>query len=93
MTIYTVMELKARLIEPIGRHRELEIDLSGVTEIDSAGVQLMILCKKEAMAHGATLRFTGHSQPVLDALDLFNLGHYFGDPLVIQSDHSREALK
>lgn len=93
MTIYQAAALKARLLAPVERYREVEIDLSGVAEIDSAGVQLMILAKMEATARGVALQFTGHSQAVMDALDLFNLGHYFGDPLVIQSGHAREGWK
>lgn len=83
MTIFRAAELKALLLPQIEQSQELEIDLSRVSEIDSAGLQLMIAAKLEAILRGKELRFTGHSQPVTDMLDLCDLGSFFGDQIVI----------
>jgi len=79
LTIYTAADLKAELMNHLAQPGELEIDLSEVSEVDSAGLQLLILAKRE----GRTMRLTGHSRAVLDVLDICNLAPYFGDPVVI----------
>jgi len=83
LTIYTAAEQKTRLFEALAKSPELEIDLSQVSELDSAGLQLMILLKREAVAGEKHLKFTMHSRPVIDVLELTNLSAYFGDQLVL----------
>jgi anti-anti-sigma factor len=85
LTIYTAQELKGQLLAPFDQCADLEIDLAGVSEIDSAGLQLLILLKQESLARGKTLRLTGHSPPVLEILDLCKLESFFGDPVLIWS--------
>ena len=80
LTIFRAMELKPRLLaDP----QPLEINLSGVTEIDSAGVQLLMLAKKTAQAAQSELRLVEHSPAVIEIFELLNLGEFFDDPLVI----------
>jgi anti-anti-sigma regulatory factor len=85
MTIYEAADTKRALLEALGRNAELEIDLSGVTEMDTAGIQLLLLAKREAARAGKVLRLTAHSAASVDAIDLCNLGGHFGDPVVISS--------
>ena len=84
MTIYAADELKSELVPHLAEPR-IEIDLSGVSEMDSSGLQLLILAKREALQHGRILNLTGHSKAVLDVLDICNMAAYFGDPLIISS--------
>ena len=82
LTIFRAAELKQVLLaDP----PPLEIDLSGVTEIDTAGVQLLMLAKKTAQAAGRELRLVAHSPAVIDVFELLNVAAYFGDPLVMAS--------
>lgn len=83
MTIYTALEMKTQLLRHLAKARELEVDLSQVTEIDSAGLQLLILLKRETAARNAVLRLTAHSTPVTEVIDTLNLAAYFGDPMVL----------
>lgn len=85
MTIYRAAELKAAMLPEIERAQEVGIDLSRVSEIDSAGLQLMVAAKLEAIRRGKELHFTGHSKAVTDMLDLCGLGGFFGDQIVIPS--------
>ncbi len=81
-TIFRAAELKQTLfVEP----PITEIDLSAVTELDSAGLQLLMLAKKTALAQGRELRLTGHSEAVIDVFELLNVSGYFGDPVVMDS--------
>ncbi len=80
LTIFRAMELKPLLLaDP----QPLEINLSGVTEIDSAGVQLLMLAKKTARAAQNELRLVEHSPAVIEVFELLNLGEFFDDPLVM----------
>lgn len=47
-----------------------EIDLSGVTELDTAGLQLLLTADRLAGNGGPPVALINHSQPVLDVLEL-----------------------
>jgi anti-sigma B factor antagonist len=83
MTIYTAMELKEKLMPALADKRPLEINLSNVTEMDSAGVQLLMLAKKERAANEHKLTLTDHSDTVVDVFELMDLVSYFNDPVVL----------
>lgn len=85
MTIYTAAEMKAQLMGMLEKNAELELDLSQVGELDTAGLQLLILAKRECLARNGNLHLVGHSPAVLDVLNLCNMVQYFGDPVVISS--------
>ncbi len=57
---------------------EIEIDLSGVSEIDFAGLLLMLEIKLAASARGKALRFIEHSKPVSEIMKLSGLADFFG---------------
>ncbi|WP_018150993.1 STAS domain-containing protein [Leeia oryzae] len=86
MTIFTAASIKEKLAALLSASSRLEIDLSGVNEIDTAGVQLLLATKKECQAKGGDLTLVHHSIQVLDVLDLCNLTTIFGDPVVISSN-------
>ncbi len=80
LTIGTVAAVRARLAPAVLGHAETEIDLGGVEDVDSAGLQLLLMAKRCA---GRTVRLVNHSEAVLRLLELSNLGHALGDPLLI----------
>lgn len=80
LTIYTVAEVKAGIGDSLKDRDEIEIDLSGVTEIDTAGLQLMLIAKRKPGKH---VRFLNHPPSVLRLLDLSNLATTLGDPVVL----------
>ena len=88
MTIYNALELKDRLLTHLDQCPHMEIDLSGVSEIDSAGLQLLVMAKNEVTARGKTLSISGHSPAVLEVLDICNLEGFFGDPVLIRAPES-----
>lgn len=83
MSIYTASEIKGQLMVCLMRAPRMELDLSGVSELDTAGVQLLMLLKREALARGQELILTGHTPVVTDTLDLLGLAGWFGDPIVL----------
>ena len=54
-----------------------------LNEIDTAGVQLLMLAKQEALRQQRELRLVGHSPAVLEVFELLNVAAYFSDPLVM----------
>ena len=88
LTIYHALEQKTRLLEALAECDELEIDLLQVCEIDSAGLQLLILLKKEALRTGKRVAIVAHSQAVHAVIDFCNLAAELGDPLVIPAAES-----
>jgi len=85
-TIYSVAELKAGFTALAPTCVAVEIDLSGVTEIDTAGLQLMLMAKR---IEGRNVRFVNHSDVVLQLLEMANLAGAVGDPLIIAAEPAR----
>lgn len=83
LTIYRAAELKQTLIDQLVAHPKLEIDLSAVTELDTAGVQLLMLAKQTARAAEREVTLVGHSPAVVEVFELLDLVAYFGDPMVV----------
>jgi anti-sigma B factor antagonist len=88
MTIYCAAELKPALLAALGQSDEIEIDLSNISELDTSGVQLLMLMKREAVAAGKALSLSGHSPAVLEVFELLGLGAWFGDPQVLPAGAS-----
>lgn len=91
-TIFTASEQKAKLLDLLRQMEETqqriaEISLAHITEIDTAGLQLLLLAKREAASAQKQLVFVGHSDAVLDLLQLSDLTGQLGDPIVVPSKH------
>lgn len=83
MTIYNAAAHKQTLVEGLNACDELELDLSAVSEIDTAGFQLLVLVKREAARLNKTARIVAHSPAVREVVDFFNMAAHFGDPMLI----------
>lgn len=83
MTIYNALDQKNQLVAALDAADGLELDLSQVAEIDSAGLQLLILAKREAARLDKQMSIVAHSPVVRQTLDFCNLAAFFGDPVVI----------
>jgi len=80
LTIFRAIEFKSLLLDqPV----PTEIDLSGVTEIDTAGVQLLMLAKIEARKQQRELHLVRHSSAVFEVFSLLNVIKFFDDSPVV----------
>ena len=86
MTIYSAAELKPALLQALEQSDEIEIDLADISEMDTSGVQLLMLMKREASAAGKALKLVGHSPAVLEIFELLGLGNWFGDPQLLPAN-------
>jgi anti-anti-sigma factor len=77
MTIYTALDLKQQLQMVIADSAAIEIDLSQVNEMDTAGFQQLYLAKRESAGAGKPFRLTGQSPAAKELLDLYNMQSYF----------------
>ena len=88
MTIYEVVEQKAALLKALKKlkkNEQMEINLSDVNEMDTAGLQVLLLIKKTAEKAKKIVLLIAHSPATLDVIDRYNLAAYFGDPVMISS--------
>lgn len=88
MTIYNAAANFQRLKAHIDQHLPVEIDCSGVTEIDSSGLQLLLYAQAEADAQGLEFKLTGISETVENVLGLLFLKRTLGVPLTTQADNT-----
>lgn len=73
LTIYTVAEWKEALLRALERSPELAVDLSDVSELDTAGLQLLLLASREARQTGKTLTWVAPSNAVSQVVALCNV--------------------
>jgi anti-sigma B factor antagonist len=79
-TVRNAAAEKSRLVAAVRAPGTItELDLSGVQEMDSAGVQLLLLCVRIAEFAGGSLRLTAPSAPVRDVIELLRLQGVFAD--------------
>lgn len=84
MTIYAAEQLKNSALFSVFEHcKHVDVDLSQVSEMDAAGLQIMVAAKLFAQGQDKQLRFINHSAAVQNVLDLCNMASHFGDPMVI----------
>jgi len=72
MTVYTASQIKQPMVDAVAAAAaNVQLDLSGVSEFDTAGVQLLLLVHREALARGRTLQFGAVSDIVREVLTLW----------------------
>jgi len=81
LTIYTAAEIKPQLIAVLESAAEPAVDLEAVSEVDTAGLQLLILAKQEAQRLGKQVRYLNHSSAVVEILEFCHLSDRFADPI------------
>jgi anti-anti-sigma factor len=73
LTLQRACELKESLLARLAKAPVLEVDLAGVTAIDSAGLQLLLMARREARASGRDVRLVSPSPAVLSLFELLGL--------------------
>ena len=82
MTIYDAAAAKDTLLDALKGATQIEVDLSGVDEMDTAGAQLLVLLKREAASTGKGVALCGHSPAVLEVFDCYRLAAHFGEAML-----------
>ncbi len=71
-TIYTVKKLKDLLMPELKESQGLELNLSNVKQIDTAGFQLLVFIKREAENAGKRIILTEASNEVNTIFSFYN---------------------
>lgn len=82
LDISAAAEATESLLQLSGSEGTLEIELSSLTEIDTAGVQILLALRKERQISGKSVRFLHPSPQVLEAFCLYSLERFFDETLV-----------
>lgn len=90
LTVYHTLAQKNTLLDALKGASTLELDLAQVGEIDTAGLQLLLLVKREAARAGKEVRLTGHSPAVRELIEFAHLAAHFGDPMVITAGEANQ---
>lgn len=85
LTIYRAAELKADILAAAAQGSAPALDLAEVSEIDTAGIQLLLLAQREALARGARLSLVAPSAAVREAFGLLELESHLDDAEVLAS--------
>lgn len=77
MTIYEAAAHKSELLAALAGAQALELDLGAVDEADTAGLQLLLLLRREGARAGKPVRVVSLSPALLEVLDRYGLASAF----------------
>jgi anti-anti-sigma factor len=72
-TIHTCAEQKGILLGAVRSGDPVELDLSAVTELDTAGLQILLMAINEAAEQGTTLGLSGITAAISETLSIAGL--------------------
>jgi anti-anti-sigma factor len=78
LTIYHAAALRDALLPLAAEAGAWTLDLSGVTDIDSAGIQVLLAARRTLAVRGAVVRLTACGGAAQDALSLYGMADAFG---------------
>lgn len=70
VNIYNAAAVAPKLLSTLTKHKAARLDASGVTEFDTAGLQMLLAARRLCDAEGRTLSLVQPSQVVQDVLQL-----------------------
>lgn len=68
--IYNAAAVTPKLLSTLSKHKAAPLDLSGVTEFDTAGLQMLLAARRFCGAQGRSLSLVEPSPVVQDVLQL-----------------------
>jgi anti-sigma B factor antagonist len=89
--IYCAVEFRDALVKAVASGGDLEIDLAAVSEMDAAGLQLLLVARREADASGKRLYLTGSGAAALEVMQLCNVTGCFESAPAAQDAQSSAA--
>ncbi len=77
MTIYVIEPMKQTITTLLDSYDCFELDLSGVEEIDTAGIQLLFALEGELKRRNKTFKLNAVSSEVTKLLKTYGIGERF----------------
>jgi len=81
MMIYNVLEHKNKLCFHLESENIIQLDLANVSEIDSAGIQLLMFLKTRSDLEKKEIIFINSSDAVLEVINFLNLSTFLNIPI------------
>jgi len=91
MTIFQAEELFLQLKPLAASGKDLTLDVSGVSEMDSSAVQILLVMRDALRADGQQLTLANHSDAVLDVMAVMGLSGCFNDPVIEPADREHKG--
>lgn len=82
LTVFTVHALRPQLLSALNTSGYLQVDLRDVSEVDGAGIQLLMAAKREAAQRNAAFHLIAPPPNVMATLELTDLIKELGDHVV-----------
>lgn len=73
ITVHTLGGIRDLLMRQMSRQSEIEVDLSGVRTVDTAGLRGLLSLRGEAARHGRALRFVSRNKAFMNLLEHMDL--------------------
>ncbi|MEZ4524866.1 MAG: STAS domain-containing protein [Desulfobacterales bacterium] len=73
LTVYEVGEMREVLLASLERDQDLLVDIAGITDCDTTGVQLLAATRKKAEKDRKKLLMTGDSEAIRKAAERIGL--------------------
>ncbi len=85
MTIFTARDWRDRLLAAMEAPGDVELDLGMVSEVDAAGIQLLVSLALEAREMGRALRLVAVAERITEAFEFCRLTDFFREALPAQA--------
>jgi len=85
MDIYHATQVKDTLSQYLGEFDQMALDLSGVSDMDTAGFQILMTLKTNSIRKKKKFVLINHSPIVLKIFDLYGAVGFFGDKIKLTS--------
>jgi anti-anti-sigma factor len=80
MTIYDATVIRDRLFAALDGEPTARIDLGGVSELDTTGIQILMMAARASARRGVPFSVANPSDVVIEALELLRLTAWFAAP-------------
>ena len=87
LTIYFAAQTLDAIYDTLNKTDKIAIDLSGILEADTSGIQALVVIKREAMRRQKTVKYVNHSEIIVRLIDLLGLVGLFGDKIKIPAEN------
>lgn len=77
LTAFNAADQTPILLNTLRDNKMLEIDLSGVNQMDSVGLKTLLLLRRTASRTNKVVQFVSHSKSSKDFINRFHLADYF----------------
>ena len=88
LTIYHAQDVKNALLDALSATAALDVSLADVAEMDSSGLQLLWLARREGLAQGKPVRLVAHSDASREVFDTLGMTGLFGEVELIPAARS-----